>query len=205
VKTLFFAASLVAACALNAADFRNATWGMSPEQVIKSEKIKLEKDSSANKISLRSKVKLLNYDAQMTYMLGHNKLFRAYYLIDFPTSAKLAEAQKLFYAFKKILSKKYGSYSKNPYLQPYDPKKKKDGLTITDLKNGNAEFICKWVNKNSDIELKLWKRESDYKDGKWLKTYGIMINYEILNPKKALAQWKQNDAKKAEKQAESQL
>jgi hypothetical protein len=111
VKTLLFAAGLVAACALNAADFRNANWGISPEQVIKSEKIKLEKDFTNNKGSLDGKCKILGYSADLVYMFEENRLLRTFYLIDFPTSAKLAEAQKLFYAFKKILSKKYGTPS----------------------------------------------------------------------------------------------
>jgi hypothetical protein len=204
VKTLLFAAGLVAACALNAADFRNATWGMSPEQVIKSEKIKLKKDFTGSKGSLNSKCKLLGYPAKLAFMFEANRLFRTYYSVYFPISTDLPKSQKVFYTFKKMLSKKYGTSSK-PSLQLCYFSDKKGKLSIDDLKAGDAKLTCKWKKSGTNIELKLWRINSKYDNGKWLKAYGVMIIYEVANKKQVFAQWKQEDAKKAVSQTEAQL
>jgi hypothetical protein len=205
VKTLLFAAGLVAACTLNAADFRNATWGMSPEQVIKSEKIKLIKESYDTELYLKGKSNLLNHSCNVCYMFKYDKFFKAYYVISFPIGTNLSKPQKVFHQLKKILTNKYGSSSAKPSLQLCHYSPQKGDLTIADLKNGVAKLTCKWKKSGTDIELKLWKINSKYQNGQWLKVYILAIYYKIQNKEQTLSKWKQEDAKKAVSQTETQL
>jgi hypothetical protein len=205
VKTLLFAAGLVAACALNAADFRNATWGMSPKQVIKSEKIKLEESKLKKRpLRLRGKTKLLGSNASVIYDFIHDKFIQGRYVIQF---INFSNSKKTFQTISKILSQKYG----NPKIKEkfiFFDKNNKAKPTLNDFHNGTAKLESVWQRKDLTLKVSLDARENEEAeyDKKAPKViYILFIDYAIPNPKKVLAQWKQEENLKTAKQAESQL
>jgi hypothetical protein len=204
VKTLLFAAGLVAACTLNAADFRNATWGMTPEQVIKSEKVKLKKNiSNKNIIYLTGTCKLQNQIARVIYRFKYNKLYLASYEIKFSNKTELQSAQSCVSQLAAILKKKYGTETikeRLVYGYRYRGNHSKKP-TLKDFQNYMAEYTREWHLTNKKIKLSLECDEVRYKH----TGYYVSIIYEMANCKSVFKKWKQEDAKKTVSQTETQL
>jgi hypothetical protein len=203
VKTLLFAAGLVAACTLNAADFRNATWGMSPEQVIKSEKVKLEDDKDDPDSYLAGNLNLLGHKASVAYLFKYKKLYHALYDIKFTKKNNLKLARKTLAKLATILKKKYGTENIKERLVYGDRYKGKQNTkpTIKNFDQFEAEFVREWHLPRTTIKLIL---QSD-KSYRQTTEYWIFVRYEVANKKQVFSKWEENIKKREEKQAENEL
>ena len=103
----FFIISMVAQVKLSWGDtynFRFTKWGMTPAEVISSEKMDpIEKDEKM----IKYKTRILNKNVELLYLFAQNKLIGASYKLDenYLNSERFIKA---YTRFKTELTKKYG-------------------------------------------------------------------------------------------------
>ena len=105
---LFFLITMAAQVKLSWGDtynFRHTKWGMSPEEVVASEKMApIEKDEKM----IRYKTQILDKNVELLYLFAQNKLIGASYKLDeiYLNSERFI---KTYTRFKEELIKKYGT------------------------------------------------------------------------------------------------
>lgn len=129
-------------------DFRKTKWGMSPENVLKSESLTpvLQK---ADMIIYETRV--LQKDVRIVYLFNEKQLFRARYILnkDYMNKNRYIRDYK---DFKGILTKKYGSPDEDTTYW-FNDKYKNDPQNFgTAFSEGHLMYYSKWKTPSTMIE-----------------------------------------------------
>jgi len=137
------------------ADFRGAQWGMSAEDILKSE----------DKTPTRQDASMIVYDGEdiagikmdIVYFFEENKLFMAKY---FAAYKDVFNASDNFFELNKVLESKYGK----PKLKIDKPSyvTSLEGHLNSMRASGRGGFSATWKTKDVEISLQLVAKETDF-------------------------------------------
>ena len=156
---IFFIASMVAQVKLSWADtynFRFTKWGMSPTEVISSEKMDpIEKDEKM----IKYKTRILNKNVELLYLFAQNKLIGASYKLDenYLNSERFIKA---YTRFKTELTKKYGPPNKEMTNWKNDAFKSDRSKWGIALSLGYLEYSTYWETPGTTVSCGL--KENNY-------------------------------------------
>ena len=156
---IFFIASMVAQVKLSWADtynFRFTKWGMSPTEVISSEKMDpIEKDEKM----IKYKTRILNKNVELLYLFAQNKLIGASYKLDenYLNSERFIKA---YTRFKTELIKKYGPPNKEMTNWKNDAFKSDRSKWGIALSLGYLEYFTYWETPGTTVSCGL--KENNY-------------------------------------------
>lgn len=131
-------------------DFRNINWGMSINEVSKSEK---QPPVEQAEDALLYKVKISSYNCDLVYFFVDNKLYKAVY---FFTESHINNFNYIndFYTIKEMLDKKYTPYTEDVEKWHGDPGYQIDkGLAVA---LDYLSYIAKWNTEAANITLLLY-------------------------------------------------
>ena len=156
---LFFLVSMVAQVKLGWGDtynFRYTKWGMTPEEVVASEKMApISKDEKL----IRYKTQILDKNVELHYLFAQNKLIGASYKLD----ENYLNSDRFFqtYArFKEELIKKYGSPNKEITNWKNDTFKSDRSKWGIALSLGYLEYFTIWETPSTTVSCGL--KENNY-------------------------------------------
>ncbi len=140
-------------------DFRNACWGDSVDDAMKTEKWHILK---VGKDYLLSEGDLAGFDVYAVYQFDDNKLYNGTYRIE----EKLKDGTEYLNAYNKwheILEKKYGSPSSDSPGKMYSEERyAKENLSeVEELEAGHTLYAELWETERTRITLYLGKRNDD--------------------------------------------
>ena len=156
---LFFIVSMVAQVKLSWGDtynFRNTKWGMSPEEVIASEKMApIKKDEKM----IKYKTQILDKNVELLYLFAQNKLIGASYKLDeiYLNSERFI---KTYTRFKEELIKKYGAPNKEITHWKNDAFKSDRSKWGIALSLGYLEYFTFWETPGTTVSCGL--KENNY-------------------------------------------
>lgn len=137
--------------------FRNATWGMSKEEV---EKVEVEDKISDDGKSLLYSTQVNNLNAALLYRFVDNQLVRTGYVIE----ENYTNENQYIYDFddlKKALSEKYGNPISDDVIWHSDLYKDDVDEWGFAVSLGDLEYIAKWDTGETDITLRLFGNNYD--------------------------------------------
>ena len=156
---LFFIVSMVAQVKLSWGDtynFRNTKWGMSPEEVIASEKMApIKKDEKM----IKYKTQILDKNVELLYLFAQNKLIGASYKLDeiYLNSERFI---KTYTRFKEELIKEYGAPNKEITHWKNDAFKSDRSKWGIALSLGYLEYFTFWETPGTTVSCGL--KENNY-------------------------------------------
>ncbi len=156
---LFFIVSMVAQVKLSWSDtynFRYTKWGMSPAEVISSEKMDpIEKDEKM----IKYKTQILDKNVELLYLFAENKLIGASYKLDenYLNSERFIKA---YARFKEELIKKYGPPNKEITNWKNDAFKSDRSKWGIALSLGYLEYFTFWETPGTKVSCGL--KENNY-------------------------------------------
>lgn len=171
-----FVASLITQAKLSRGEeftFRNATWGMTQEEVVASES-RLD-PVSTNENTIRYKTQLLGRNVQLVYFFAQNKLTRTAYMLD-DNYLNSNHFLNTYQRFKSALTRKYGPPLKEETTWTNDTFRNvslKRGLALS---LGHTEYFSNWETPQTRINLSL-KEENFYVQCRieyWSKEYSYL-------------------------------
>lgn len=172
-------------CCCDDFNFRKTTWGMSVQQVLKSEPLET---AHSEKNVLGYKVKVLDKDVYLGYIFIDNKLVRARYILAEEHSNK-NDFINDYDTFKKILIKKYGKPIKDDVIWRNRLFKKNSSDWGMAISIGHLAYFSKWDTEHTEIlcflygdnhkikcgveyvSKKLKQLEKNYKEKKGLENF----------------------------------
>jgi hypothetical protein len=148
---LCLAATWAAATAATSYDFRHTTWGMTADEVIKSEG--KDPQERSEKIAVYS-TKISGKDFLLIYQFIENKLAIAGYMLDEKHTNKtdyLADYNEI----KELLIKKYGEPAEDQQEWKNDLYKNNTAKWGTAISVGHLSYTSIWETPNTTINLAL--------------------------------------------------
>lgn len=141
-------------------NFRKVDWGMTREQIKKSEASTFLKEDS-DIIGYSAEKGLLDYDVKIIYEFANNKLIRGAYSIDSPSLIR-------FYDIKEQLTKKYGKPSTDQ--EELNKKLNGDSYKVTFDTTGRLSTFVTWKVDNTEILLTI--------EGKNYSVTSLILSYK---------------------------
>ncbi len=137
-------------------NFRHTKWGMTPEEVVASEKmVPIAKDEKM----IRYKTQILDKDVELLYLFAQNKLVGASYRLDenYLNSERFI---RTYTRFKEELIKKYGSPNKEITQWKNDAFKSDRSKWGIALSLGYLEYLTLWETPGTTVSCGL--KENNY-------------------------------------------
>jgi hypothetical protein len=159
ILMLIFIAGMVAQVKISGADtynFRHTKWGMTPEEVVASERMDpVEKDEKM----IKYQTQILDKKVELLYLFAQNKLVGASYMLDenYLNSERFI---KIYTRFKEELIKKYGPPNKeitNWKNDAFKSNRSKWGIAVS---LGYLEYFTFWETSATTVSCGL--KEDNY-------------------------------------------